>query len=108
MSDAGKQEPGCQEPFLLLTALAVGALDFFLLGLAVVFGPTGFGGDGTMSAGKVALANAGQVAGAVGCLLAVTALVAFVTQRSGARRRRVLAVILGTQLVATLLVVAVG
>jgi len=62
-------------PLLCLCGLlAVG--DFFLLVIAVGFGPEGFGGDGTVSSGRAAVEHSGILAGLVGLAVAVVALVA--------------------------------
>ncbi|MGH8889086.1 MAG: hypothetical protein ACRDV3_04905, partial [Acidothermaceae bacterium] len=52
-------------PLLCLGGLLAVA-DFFLLGIAVAFGPDGFGGDGTVSSGRAATAHSGILAGALG------------------------------------------
>ncbi len=44
---------------LLACSLLIGVFDVFVLGLAIAFGPSGFGGDRTMSAGETAAANLG-------------------------------------------------
>jgi hypothetical protein len=103
VSDEANQGSGPGLGSLLAVSLAVGALDFFLLGLAITFGPSGFGGDRTMSAREVAAANLGQAAGFAGCLLAVAAVAVAVVMRSSPKGRPVMRTVVGLQLAATLL-----
>jgi len=72
-------------------------VDFFLLGIAVAFGPDGFGGDGTVSAALAARERSGILAGSVGLALAVIALVAFLSLGRHRRRSIVLAWLAGAQ-----------
>ena len=91
---------------LLACFLLVGVFDVFVLGLAIAFGPGGFGGDRTMSAGETAAANLGQAAGLVGALLAGVALVVFLVMRAHRPRgRAALGTVLGAQVLATLALV---
>ena len=90
---------------LLACFLLVGVFDVFVLGLAIAFGPGGFGGDRTMSAGETAAANLGQAAGLVGALLAGVALVVFLAMRAHPRGRAALGTVLGAQAIATLVLV---
>jgi hypothetical protein len=83
-------------PLLCLCGLlAVG--DFFMLGIAVAFGPDGFGGDGTVSSARAAVEHSGILAGFVGLALAVVALVAFLVLARNRRRNNVLASLVGAQ-----------
>jgi len=83
-------------PLLCLCGLLAIA-DFFMLGIAVAFGPDGFGGDGTVSSGRAALERSGTLAGAVGLVVALAALVAFLALARHRRRNRVLACLVGVQ-----------
>lgn len=71
--------------------------DFFLLGIAVAFGPDGFGGDGTVSSGRAAKEHSGILAGSAGLAVAVVALVAFFALARHRRRNSVLACLVGAQ-----------
>jgi hypothetical protein len=83
-------------PLLCLSGLLAIA-DFFMLGIAVAFGPDGFGGDGTVSSGRAALEHSGILAGSVGLVVAVVALVAFLALARHRRRNNVLACLVGVQ-----------
>jgi hypothetical protein len=91
---------------LLAASVALTAVDVVLLGLAIAFGPSGFGGDRTMSGSEVLVARAGQAAGLVGLLLGLTALTWALAVSSPPRRTRGVAWLLGAQLLATALLVA--
>jgi hypothetical protein len=83
-------------PLLCLCGLfAVG--DFFLLGIAIAFGPEGFGGDGTVSTHRAAVEHSGILAGFVGLAVAVLAVVAFLLLARHRRRNEVLAWLVGVQ-----------
>jgi hypothetical protein len=82
--------------------------DFFVLGVAVAFGPEGFGGDGTVSSGRAALEHSGQLAGAVGLALALIAVVAFLGMARHPRRNNVLAWVVGVQGLMLIWLVASG
>ena len=86
-------------------SLLIGVFDVFVLGLAIAFGPTGFGGDRTMSARETAVPNLGQAAGLIGALLAGVALVVFLVMRARPRGRAALGTVLGGQVLATLALV---
>ena len=83
-------------PLLCLCGLLASA-DFFMLGIAVGFGPDGFGGDGTVSSGRATLERSGILAGSVGLVVAVVALVAFLALAWHRRRNNVLACLVGVQ-----------
>jgi hypothetical protein len=83
-------------PLLCLCGLLAIA-DFFLLGIAVAFGPNGFGGDGTVSSSVAAREHSGILAGCCGLALAAIALVAFVAMARNGRRNKVLACLVGAQ-----------
>ncbi len=83
-------------PLLCLCGL-LAVVDFFFLGIAVAFGPEGFGGDGTVSSGRAAVQHSGILAGLVGLAIAVVALVAFVVLARHRRRNDVLAWLVGAQ-----------
>lgn len=70
-------------------ALVLAGLDVVLLGLAVSFGPSGLGGDRTPSASDETRALVAQVAGVVGLVLGVAAIIAAATVTSGQARVRV-------------------
>lgn len=94
-------------PLLCLCGLVFVA-DFFVLGVAVAFGPEGFGGDGTVSSGRAALEHSGQLAGAVGLALAVIALIVFAAMVRHPRRNKVLASVVGVQSLMLIWLVASG
>lgn len=94
-------------PLLCLCGL-IAIADFFVLGVAVAFGPEGFGGDGTVSSGRAALEHSGQLAGAVGLALAVVVLIAFVSTARHPRRNHVLAWLVGVQGLMLIWLVASG
>lgn len=102
-AEAGQPRGGLGS--LLACSLLIGVFDVFVLGLAIMFGPSGFGGDRTMSAGETAAANLGQAAGLVGALLAGVALVVFLVMRARPRGRAALGTVLGAQVLATLALV---
>ncbi len=83
-------------PLLCLCGL-LAFCDFFMLGIAVGFGPDGFGGDGTVSPDRVAVENSGIVAGFVGLAFAVVALAAFLVLVRNRRRNKVFASLVGAQ-----------
>jgi hypothetical protein len=83
-------------PLLCLCGLLAIA-DFFLLGIAVAFGPDGFGGDGAVGSGRAAREHSGILAGWVGLGIAVVALVAFLALARHRRRNNVLACLVGAQ-----------
>lgn len=101
MATSNGQEIGWQEVSLLLVSIALGALDFVLTGVAVAFGPTGFGGDGPVTSRDVTVANLGEAAGVAGCALVVVAFVILFVQRSARTRRRILVAVFAAQLAAT-------
>jgi hypothetical protein len=83
-------------PLLCLSGLlAVG--DFFFLGIAIGFGPEGFGGDGTVSSERAAVEHSGMLAGFLGLAVAVVAVVAFLLLVRHRRRNKVLAWLVGVQ-----------
>jgi hypothetical protein len=86
---------------LLACSLLLGVFDVFVLGLAIMFGPGGFGGDRDWSAGEEAAANLGQAAGLVGVLLAVVALIVFAVMRTRSHARAALGAVVGLQVLAT-------
>ena len=102
-AEAGQPRGGLGS--LLACSLLIGVFDVFVLGLAIAFGPSGFGGDRTMSAGETAAANLGQAAGLVGAVLAGVALVVFLVMRARPRGRAALGTVLGAQVLATLALV---
>jgi hypothetical protein len=86
---------------LLACSLLIGVFDVLVLGLAITFGPGGFGGDRDWSAGEEAAANLGQAAGLVGVLLAVVALIVFAVMRTRSHARAALGAVVGLQVLAT-------
>lgn len=94
-------------PLLCLCGL-IAVADFFVLGVAVAFGPEGFGGDGTVSSGRAALEHSGQLAGAVGLAVALMVLVAFLSMTRHPRRNKVLAWLVGVQGLMLIWLVASG
>jgi hypothetical protein len=89
----------------LAASLLIGAFDVFVLGLAITFGPGGFGGDRDWSAEETAAANLGQAAGLIGILLAGVAVVLFLAMRRRPNGRAVLGAVLGVQLLASFVLV---
>lgn len=83
-------------PLLCLCGLLAIA-DFFLLGIAIGFGPEGFGGDGTVSRDRAAVEHSGILAGFVGLAVAVVAVVAFLLLARHRRRNKVLAWLVAAQ-----------
>jgi hypothetical protein len=83
-------------PLLCLCGL-LAVIDFFLLGIAVAFGPGGFGGDGTVSSGRAAWEQSGVLAGLAGLGVAVVALLGFLALARHRRRNDVLAFLVGAQ-----------
>lgn len=94
-------------PLLCMCGLLAIA-DFFMLGIAVAFGPEGFGGDGTVSSGRATLEQSGTLAGAIGLVAAVVALVAFLALTRHRRRNKVLACLVGVQGLMLIWLVASG
>ncbi len=83
-------------PLLCLCGLfAVG--DFFLLGIAIAFGPGGFSGDGIVSSGRADWENSGILAGFAGLGMVAIALVSFLAFARHRRRNNVLACLVGAQ-----------
>ena len=105
MEEAQTGQPRGGLGSLLACSLLIAVFDVFVLGLAIAFGPSGFGGDRTMSAGETAAANIGQAAGLIGALLAGVALVVFLAMRAHPRGRAALGTVLGAQAIATLVLV---
>lgn len=104
--DGDARNWGGPEVALLLASIAVGALDFMLLGIAVAFGPTGFGGDGPVTSRQLALAHAEQAAGWTGGVLSVVVLVIVLALKVTLTRRRALGVVFAVQWAATVGLVA--
>lgn len=75
MSDDQTTQQTGNRAGLLVACLGLLVVDVVFLGLAIAFGPGGFGGDRTMSEGELAVAHLGQAAGLVGCLLGGAAAV---------------------------------
>ena len=90
---------------LLVACLALLAVDVLFLGLEIAFGPSGFGGDRTMSGDELAVAHLGQVAGLAVCLLGGAAVVWMVAADPHLRGSRVVKWIVGAQLIATTVLV---
>lgn len=93
--------PGGRGVLEALVAIAVGLLDLALLGVAIAFGPDGFGGDGPVPPGRALLAHVGQAAGACAVLLALVVLLATLSLRSPQARHRVVRPSLALELVAS-------
>ena len=91
--------------WLLALSLLVTAFDFVVLGMALAFGPSGFGGDRDWSAQEKAAAHLGQAAGLVGVLLGPVVVALFVVMRRHPRGRAVLGTVVGMQLLASLVLV---
>jgi hypothetical protein len=91
---------------LLVASVALTAVDVVLLGLAIAFGPSGFGGDRTMSGSEVLVARLGQAAGLAGLILGLAALAWALTVTSPSSRRRGVTWMLVAQLLATAVLVA--
>ena len=89
---------------LVATSLVLGAFDFLLLGVAFAFGPSGFGGDRTMSDSEIRMAHVTQAAALAGCLLAAAVLVLSLVAHASPRRNRALRWMLATQVAATVAV----
>ena len=83
-------------PLLCLCGL-LAVVDVFLLGIAIGFGPEGFGGDGTVSSGRAAVEHSGMVAGFLGLAVAAIAVLAFLVLARHRRRNDVLAWLVGVQ-----------
>jgi hypothetical protein len=83
-------------PLLCLCGLLAVA-DVLMLGIAVAFGPDGFGGDGTVSPGRAAWEHSGILAGLAGLGVAVVAVVAFLALTRHRRRNDVLACLVAVQ-----------
>lgn len=81
-------------PLLCLCGLLAVA-DFFMLGIAIGFGPEGFGGN--VSSDRAAVEHAGMVAGAAGLALAAVALITFLVLARHRRRNVVFAWLVGAQ-----------
>lgn len=105
MEEAQAGQPRGGLGSLVACSLLIGVFDVFVLGLAIAFGPSGLGGDRTMSAGETAAANLGLAAGLIGALLAGIALVVFLALRAHPRGRAALGTVLGAQVLATLALV---
>jgi len=95
LAPARKRELVALPLLCLCGLLAVG--DFFMLGIAIGFGPEGFGGDGTVSPDRAAVEHSGILAGFVGLAAAVVAIVAFLVLARHRRRNEVLAWLVGVQ-----------
>src|SRR5438105_783752 len=54
---------------LVVLGVVLGALDGLILLIAIAFGPSGFGGDHTQTAGQIARSHRGQLAGFVALAL---------------------------------------
>ena len=106
MDETDAHAPRRTDGTLVATSVVIAAVDLLYLGVAVTFGPSGFGGDSDLSGSEVAAANAGQAAGLLGCLLAVGAIGAFAVMGPRPSRRRVLTWILVAQLLASIVLVA--
>lgn len=89
----------------LLAASAVLVLaDLYFLGIAIAFGPDGFGGDGHVPSEKALIEHLGQAAGFVGLLLGGAAViwgaVGTLVLESAQARNRGLKWIVGAQFLA--------
>jgi hypothetical protein len=87
---------------LLGLSLLMAAVDYLLTGVAIAFGPSGFGGDRTMPPDEIQLRNVGIAAGMIAIVLGVAAAGAFLLS-SGRLRTRLLIGAVGTQAIATLI-----
>ena len=67
--------------FLLGVSLFVGLVALTVLGLSIVFGASGFGGDATTTAASRAGESRGQFAGVVAVTLAAAAIPLFIRLR---------------------------
>ncbi|MGZ4556128.1 MAG: hypothetical protein ACXVXZ_10360 [Mycobacteriaceae bacterium] len=94
---------------LLAASVVLILADFLFLGIAITFGPAGFGGDGTISTTRALIENSGQTAGFIALLLGgvavIWAVIGTLVIKSGHARNRGLKWIVGTQLVATAVLV---
>ena len=91
---------------LLAASVALTAAAVVLLGLAIAFGPGGFGGDRTMSGSEVRVARLGQAAGLTGVLLGLAAVTWALAGPAPSSRGRGVTWLLVAQLLATALLVA--
>jgi hypothetical protein len=98
---AEKRTPTTHVVALVLTSLALGAFDLLLLSVAVAFGPSGFGGDRTMSDSEIRAAHLTQAAALTGCLLGAAVLVLSLVAQASPRRNRALRWMLAGQVAAT-------
>ena len=94
--------------FLLVLGLAMGGLHALLLLLSAGFGPSGFGGDGRVTAADIERAHHAEAAAVVGVVLALACLVAFVSRRRLTHPTSALAVLVITELALLLYVVTVS
>lgn len=94
---------------LLAASLVLILADFLLIGIAIAFGPSGFGG-GSISSTRALVENSGKAAGYVGFMLGgaalVWAVIGTLVFKTGHARNRGLKWIVGTQLVAVVLLIA--
>ena len=77
MDETDAHAPRRTDGTLVATSVVIAAVDLLYLGVAVTFGPSGFGGDSDLSGSEVAAADARPAAGPVGCLLAAGGIGAF-------------------------------
>lgn len=89
---------------LVVTSLVLGVFDFLLLSVAVAFGPSGFGGDRTMSDSEIRAAHLTQAAAIAGCLLGAAILALSLVTQASPRRNRALLWMLAGQVAATVAV----
>ena len=101
---AEKRTPTSHVVALVVTSLVLGVFDFLLLSVAVAFGPSGFGGDRTMSDSEIRMAHLTQAAALAGCLLGAAILVLSLASDASPRRNRALRWMLAAQAAATVAV----
>ena len=99
-----KRTPASTVVALVVTSLVMGVFDFLLLSVALAFGPSGFGGDRTMSDSEIRMAHLTQAAALAGCLLGAAIIVLSLVAQASARRNRALRWMLAGQAAATVTV----
>lgn len=94
---------------LLGAAVVLVLVDLLFLGIAIAFGPSGFGGDGHLSSTKALREELGQFAGFTGLLLGAAALacgsIGTLVLKSTHARNLGLKWVVGAQLLATVALV---
>jgi hypothetical protein len=98
---AEKRTPTSHVVALVVASLALGVFDFFLLSVASAFGPSGFGGDRTMSPSEGRMAHLTQTAALTGCLLGAAVLALSLVSEASPRRNQAMRWMLVGQAAAT-------